>query len=121
MKKHNLLVTKEQRLLAKRGPIRPKPQATRPNQFWGTDMTKIKINTFGWLYLVVVLNWCTKEIVGYTLNIRSKSKNWFDALHMAINNRFPEGIKDQKKQSLSLISDNGYQPTSLSYKRNMRS
>ena len=57
MREHNLLVTKAQHLLAKRGPIRPKPQATRPNQYWGTDMTKIKKGTFGWLYLVVVLDW----------------------------------------------------------------
>ena len=117
MKEHNLLVTKAQRLLAKRGPIRPKPKATRPNQFWGTDMTKIKISTFGWLYLVIVLDWCTKEIIGYTLNTQSKSQDWLDALHMAINNRFPKGIKEQDKHSLSLISDNGCQPTSLRYKQ----
>ena len=57
MREHNILVTKAQRLLAKRGSIRHKPQATRLNQYWCTDMTKIKIGTFGWLYLVVVLDW----------------------------------------------------------------
>lgn len=117
MKEHGLLVTKAQRLLAKRGPTRPKPKATRPNQYWGTDMTKIKIGTFGWLYLVIVLDWCTKEIVGYTLNTQSKAQDWLDAVHMAVNNRFPEGIKEQKQQSLSIISDNGCQPTSLRYKK----
>lgn len=33
MKEHNLLVTKQQRLRAKRGPIRPKPRAHRPNHY----------------------------------------------------------------------------------------
>ena len=117
MKEHHLLVTKAQRLLAKRGPIRPKPKAIRPNQYWGTDMTKIKIGTFGWLYLVIVLDWCTKEIIGYTLNTQSKAQDWLDALHMAINNRFSKGIKEQDSHTLSLISDNGCQPTSLRYKQ----
>ena len=117
MKEHQLLTTKTQRLLAKRGPYRSKPRATRPNQYWGTDMTKIKISTFGWLYLVIVLDWYTKEIVGYSLNTQSKSDDWLDALHMAINQRFPQGIKEQAGHSLSLISDNGCQPTSLKYKK----
>jgi len=42
MKKHDLLVTKQQRLRAKRCPIRPKPPASHPNQYWGIDITKIK-------------------------------------------------------------------------------
>lgn len=117
MQEHRLLVTKTQRLLAKRGPTRPKPKATRPDQYWGTDMTKIKISTFGWLYLVIVLDWCTKEIIGYHLNTQSKAQDWLDALNMAVNHRFPKGIKEQKKHSLCLISDNGCQPTSLKYKK----
>ncbi len=33
MKENQMLVTKQVRLKAKRGPIKPKPVATRPNQF----------------------------------------------------------------------------------------
>ncbi len=40
MKEQNLIVTPQVRLKAKRGPMRPKPVASRPNQFWGIDMTK---------------------------------------------------------------------------------
>ena len=57
MKEHNLIVTPEKRLKAKRGPTRPKPRAHRPNQFWGIDMTKIRMTSWGWLYLTVVLDW----------------------------------------------------------------
>jgi len=42
MKIHGLIVTKNTRLKAKRTSCRPKPQADRPNQFWGIDMTKFK-------------------------------------------------------------------------------
>ena len=42
MRQNNLLVTKETKLRAKRTPVKSKPQATRPGEIWGTDMTKIK-------------------------------------------------------------------------------
>ncbi|MDE2010359.1 MAG: IS3 family transposase [Candidatus Omnitrophica bacterium] len=63
MKEQNLIVTKNQRLLARRGPMRSKPRSHKPNHFWGIDMTKIKIAPWGWLYLCIVLDWCTKEII----------------------------------------------------------
>lgn len=119
MKEQNLLVTPLVRLKAKRGPMRPKPVASRPNQFWGIDMTKIKLHGWGWLYLCVVLDWHSKEIVGYSFNIQSKTDHWLDALQMAVNNRFPCGIRETlKKQKLFLISDNGCQPTSQRFMMN---
>ena len=87
MKEQNLIVAKLVRLKAKRGPIRPKPHADHPNHFWGIDMTKIKIASWGWLYLTVVLDWHTKEIIGHSLSLRSKTEDWLDALQMAVNNR----------------------------------
>jgi transposase InsO family protein len=113
MKEENLLVYPEVRLRAKRGPIKPKPTADRPNQFWGIDMTKIRMATWGWLYLTIVLDWYSKEIVGYSLNLQSKTDDWLNALEIAVNNRFPFGIRETiKEQQLFLISDNGCQPTS---------
>lgn len=112
MKENGMLVTKLVRLKAKRGPTRPKPVASRPNQFWGIDMTKIKLASWGWLYLTVVLDWHTKEILGHSLSLQSKTSDWLDALEMAVNNRFPNGIREQLKERLFLISDNGCQPTS---------
>ena len=78
-------------------------------------MTKIKIGSWGWYYLVIVLDWYTKKMVGYKLSLQSKSKDWQEALHQAVNHCFPEGIKDNLKNTLYLVSDNGCQPTSLSY------
>ena len=112
MKENNLLVKKNQRLIAKRCTQRPKPRASKPNQFWGTDMTKIKLNGWGWIYLHVVIDWYTKEIVGYSVSIQSKTKDWLEALDNALNNKFPSGIREEMPK---LISDNGCQPTSTTY------
>lgn len=117
MKENNLLVKKNNRNRAKRSQGRPKPKAKRPNEFWGIDMTKIKVGGWGWLYLVVVLDWYTKEIVGYSLSLRSTSRDWLDALDMAVNNRYPGGIAENRNRELYLVSDNGCQPTSGSFMR----
>lgn len=79
MKEQKLIVTKDVRLKAKRGPIRPKPHAEYPNHFWGIDMTKIRMSTWGWLYLTIVLDWYTKEIVGYSLGLQSRTGDWLNA------------------------------------------
>lgn len=118
MKEQNLSVTPNVRLKAKRGPIRPKPRADRSNQFWGIDMTKIKMSGWGWLYLTVVLDWYTKEIIGYSLGLQSKTEDWLKALHQAVNYRFPRGIQDSEKEQLFLLSDNGCQPTSQRFMMN---
>jgi len=118
MKEHNLIVTPNVRLKARRGPMRPKPHAQHPNHFWGIDMTKIRMATWGWLYLTIVLDWFTKEIVGYSLSIQSKTDDWLNALGLAVNNRFPQGISDNLKERLFLISDNGCQPTSQRFMMN---
>ncbi len=112
MKESGYLVTKNYKLKAKRSPIRPKLRTDYPNHFWGIDMTKIKMATWGWLYLTVVLDWYTKEIVGFSVGIQSKTEDWLLALNRAVNSRFPGGIKDTLKHDLFLISDNGCQPTS---------
>lgn len=112
MKEHNLLVTKNYRLKAKRKSNRSKPRATRPNQYWGIDMTKIMIENYGWLYLHVVLDWYTKEIVGFRVSDRSKTDDWLVALNLAVIKRFPNGILANNFSGVCLISDNGSQPTS---------
>jgi putative transposase len=114
MKENDLLVTPNFKLKAKRCSNRRKPRAKVPNQFWGIDMTKILLDGWGWIYLHLVLDWSTKEIVGYSLSSTSKSADWLDALNLAVNSRFPKGIH-QKRGKPKLISDNGSQPTSHSF------
>jgi transposase InsO family protein len=81
-------------------------------------MTKIKMASWGWLYLTVVLDWYTKEIIGYNLGLQSKTVDWLKALNQAVNNRFSKGIQETEKEQLFLISDNGCQPTSQRFMMN---
>lgn len=108
MKKHCLLVTKETKLKAIRTP-RSKPKADRPDQLWGIDMTKIKVDELGWIYVVITLDWYTKKIVGHSVNIRSKTSDWLEALENGLCTQFPQNCKGER---VKLVSDNGCQPTS---------
>lgn len=114
MKENNLLVN-QKKYQAKRKVSHPKPKANYPNQIWGTDRTKIKIGSWGWYNLVIVLDWFTKEIIDYHLSLQSKSSDWQQALEETVQKRFPKGIKDSLIRPLYLISDNSCQQISLSY------
>ena len=54
LQKHDLLVKPDTKLKAIRTPTRSKPKPDRPNQWWGIDMTKVMVQGFGWMYIVVV-------------------------------------------------------------------
>lgn len=101
---------------AKRTPQRSKPRADKPKQFWGIDMTKFLVTGVGWVYLIVVLDWYTKKIVGRQISLRCKTEEWKKAIAMALNNEFPDGVRGK---GLKLISDNGSQPTSVSFMKEM--
>jgi putative transposase len=114
--KENELMASQTLHRAKRTPQRSKPKAERPRQYWGIDMTKFMIPALGWIYLVIVLDWYTKKVVGWDLSLRSRSGEWKQALEMGIQREFPQGVKER---GLKLISDNGSQPTSVSFMRDI--
>jgi len=111
MKENGLLVDVK-RYKATRVAQREKIRAEKVNQVWGTDMTKFYVDTVGWLYLVVVLDWYTKKIVGWDLSLRSKSEQWINALNQGVEKELTLGSREY---NLMLISDNGSQPTSIRY------
>jgi transposase InsO family protein len=113
--KENALLVDVKQYKAKRRPQRAKPEAQRQNQIWGTDMTKFYVDTVGWLYFVIVLDWYTKKIVGWNLSLRSKAEQWITALNQAVENELVSGSREY---NLMLISDNGSQPTSIKYENN---
>jgi putative transposase len=110
MEKNSLLVQKNQKLRATRTSQKSKPKADAVNQFWGIDMTKIMTEA-GWVYLVVVLDWYSKKIIGHCMSRWSRTDQWLDALNMAVNDQYPAGILEAENRP-KLISDNGCQPTS---------
>ena len=111
MKQNNLLVSKETRLRAKRSSLKPKPKAKKPNEIWGIDMSKVKTE-IGWVYVVIVLDWYSKKIVGKQVGLASKTEDWLAALEEGLSKQYPEGVLGQE---LKLVSDNGCQPTSTRF------
>lgn len=111
MKQNNLLVSKETRLRAKRSSLKPKPKAKKPNEIWGIDMSKVKTE-IGWVYVVIVLDWYSKKIVGKQVGLASKTEDWLAALEEGLSKQYPEGVLGKE---LKLVSDNGCQPTSTRF------
>ena len=112
MKEHQLLVSKASKLKATRR-YRSKPRATRLNEYWGMDMTKI-LFPGGWYYLHVVKDWYSKAIIGWQFSLTSKTADWLEALNMAVNRCYPMGIHSALRK-VSLVTDNGCQPTSTKF------
>jgi transposase InsO family protein len=111
MKQHGLLVQIKY-YKAKRTPQGTKPKATHKNHWWGSDMTKFYVHTVGWVYLVIVLDWFTRKIVGHSFGLQPKTGLWIDALQMAVQHQCPAG---SRSYGLHLMTDNGSQPTSQKY------
>jgi transposase InsO family protein len=115
MKRFTLLVDVKHHK-AKRTPQTSKPRATHKNQWWGTDMTKFYVNTVGWVYLVIVLDWYSRKIVGFSFGRIPNTDMWLEALHAAVENECPLGAR---AYGLNLMSDNGSQPTSGKYEKEL--
>lgn len=96
--------------------LHAKPRAEQPHQYWGIDMTKFLIPSLGWAYLIVVLDWYTKKIVGWNLAMRSRAAEWKQALDQAVMAEFPDGVNGK---GLNVMSDNGTQPTAVSLMRDL--
>jgi putative transposase len=93
MKAGDLLVKPNPKLRARRKADTKKPKPTWPNEWWGIDMTKVMIEDFGWIYLVIVLDWHTKKVVGHYAGLQARAWHWLVALNHAVNRQFPDGIK----------------------------
>lgn len=113
MREAGLGVAPNGALRAKRTPTRSKPRPDRPNQWWGIDMTKVMVGGLGWLYIVIVLDWYSRKVVGHCAAAQSKSRHWMAAVQMAAAGQFP--VTGIREAGVHLMSDNGSQPTSVSF------
>lgn len=111
------LLVPQKRYKAKRTEGRSKPRATAPNHWWGTDMTKFYVQNTGWIYLVVLIDWYTKRVLGYSINIRPNTDLWLSALLQAVQTACPLG---SRAYGINLMSDNGSQPTSKRYEKELK-
>ena len=62
------------------------PLPAVPNQAWAGDITFIPTST-GWLYLAVVIDLCSRRIVGWSLADHMRSDLVLDALRQALQTR----------------------------------
>jgi len=62
------------------------PLPTMPDRVWAGDITFIPTST-GWLYLAVVIDLCSRRIVGWSLADHLRSELVLAALHQALQTR----------------------------------
>jgi putative transposase len=78
-RKRVLRVMRERRLIQRRRRLdrRRRPgffQVTRPDELWHLDMTSVWVAEHGWCYLMAPIDCCTREIVGWHLELRCRAK-----------------------------------------------
>jgi len=59
----------------------------------GIDRTKVMVTRFGWMSIVVVLDWYTTKMVGASADVPCTAQQWLAARHMAVNQQFSEGAR----------------------------
>ena len=84
-------------------------RTTKPNQAWVSDTTFIRTRQ-GWLYLAMMLDLYSRQVVGWAMSDRNNTKLVVDALQMASARRVLE-------QPLIVHSDQGSTYASSDYQR----
>ena len=78
--------------------------ATQPNQVWVGDITYIRTDE-GWLYLAVILDLYSRQVVGWQMSARIDCTLVCDALQSAILTRGqPEGVMVHSDQGVQYAS-----------------
>jgi len=74
----------------------------RPNQVWAADITYVRMNP-GWLYLVAVMDWCSRYVISWSLSNSLDVFFCLEALEQALTKNRPEIFNsDQGSQFTSL-------------------
>lgn len=64
--------------------------ASAPNEKWVTDFSYIR-TWEGWLFLTVVMDLCSRKVVGWAMSSEMRSDMVIDALSCALSKRKPTG------------------------------
>jgi len=84
-------------------------EVSRPNTVWAADITYIRTRE-GWLYLAVLLDLCSRRVVGWAISSRLNRRLPQAALEMAIGRRRP-------RSPILHHSDRGSQYASHDYRQ----
>lgn len=64
-------------------------KVVRPDQVWATDITYIPMQS-GFMYLVAVMDWCSRHVLSWRLSNTMESEFCVEALEEALENGRPE-------------------------------
>jgi putative transposase len=111
-------VMREQRLLQRHRPLRRRRRpgffrVERPDQLWHLDMTSVWVAEHGWTYLNAAIDCCTREIVGWSLELRCRTEEAIELVDAALSGR---GIE---AGALTLGTDNGSAFTSHRFRERL--
>jgi hypothetical protein len=82
-------VMRMERLLQRHRPLRRRRrpgffQVERPDQLWHLDMTSVWVAEHGWTYLNAAIDCCTREIVGWNLELRCRTEEAITLVDQAV-------------------------------------
>ncbi|ASR56110.1 hypothetical protein CBP52_14520 [Cellulomonas sp. PSBB021] len=85
----------------------------RPDELWHLDMTKVSTAAHGWVYLHVAVDCCTREVAGWTLDVRTRTDEAIACVEGAVLAR------SVTPGRLTLGTDNGSQFTSRGFRKHL--
>jgi putative transposase len=88
-------------------------RVTRPDELWHLDMTKVWTAQHGWVYLHAIVDCCTREIAGWSLDLRCRDDEAIEVVEAAVLHR--RVLPGQ----LTLGTDNGSQFTSRDFRKHL--
>jgi putative transposase len=114
-RKRVLRVMRQRRLIQRRRRLdrRRRPgffQVTRPNELWHLDMTSVWVAEHGWVYLMAAIDCCTREIVGWHLELRCRAQESIALVERAA------AASSIRPGTLTLGTDNGSAFTARAFK-----
>jgi putative transposase len=114
-RKRVLRVMRERKLIQRRRPLerRKRPgffRVERPRQLWQLDMTSVWVAEHGWTYLMAIIDCCTREIVGWQLELRCRADEAIALIERAA------AMHAIEPGELTLGSDNGSAFTARRFK-----
>jgi putative transposase len=89
-------------------------RVTRPDELWHLDMTSVWVAEHGWCYLNAAIDCCTREIVGWALDVRCRAQEATAVIDAAVAER------RVGPRELTLGTDNGTAFTSRAFRARLR-
>jgi putative transposase len=106
---------REHRLLQRHRPLgrRRRPgffRVERPDQLWHMDMTSVWVAEHGWCYLNAIIDCCTREICGWSLDVRCRAHEAAAVIDQAV------AARAIRPGELTLGTDNGTALTARAFR-----